>query len=43
MEVLTNTTEGRQMIRNIEMQSNWVNFEFKNVTNIFGRKVKDQT
>jgi hypothetical protein len=43
MEALTNTAEGRQLIRNIEMQTNWGNFEFENVTNIFGRKVKDQT
>lgn len=43
MDVLTNTAEGRQNIRKIEMQNNWGNFEFENVTNIFSRKVKDQT
>ena len=43
MNVLTNDSEGRQSIRNIEMMNQWGNLESENVTSIFSSRIKDQT
>lgn len=43
MNALTNDSEGRQNIRNIEMMNQWGNLESENVTTLFSSKVKDPT